>query len=92
MQPLTPALREELLNSHPGLTPGAIDALEGLFSVRASIDATSDPEHAAAVDKQIAALIVQMPRYREVVFGTVAVRAGEEPRASSESESRLPLA
>ena len=69
MQPFTPAQREELLRTHSELSPVAIDTLEELLAIRASIDATSDPAYAALVDQRVTASIAAMPQYYEVLFG-----------------------
>jgi hypothetical protein len=78
MEPLQPAVREELKRVHPDLTDADIDQYERLTSLRFTFDPAASPEEIKAIDIRREQLIREkMPRFADVV-NVVSARAREQ--------------
>jgi hypothetical protein len=67
MEPIHPALREELKRAHPGLTDADIDRYEELTSLRFTLDPVGSVEEIRRLDVERMAIVrAKMPRLGEL--------------------------
>ena len=75
MEPIHPALREELKRAHPGLTDADIDQYEALTSLRFTFDPDTQQDEIRRIDAERLQLVrVKMPRLGDLENAFVAKR------------------
>jgi hypothetical protein len=93
MEPLHPALRDELKKAHPGLTDADIDQYEELTSLRFGLDPSTSAQAIREIDAQRAHLVrTKMPRLAEVrnAFTAHAREEGRRIKTPPRIEIRTP--
>ena len=75
MEPMHPALREEIKRAHPGLTDADIDRYETLTSLRFSFDPDREQDEIRRIDAERLQLVrTKMPRIGDIENAFVARR------------------